>query len=151
MPLDLHDDVGFAYAAPAEGVSTREARAMLPAQSPHPTAADALGRVVALVRGLATADPGLIRIGMLDELHVPYRLQLIPRADEAMAAGLDAGAWAVTVSGAGSGLIALCSPADAAEVGAAMHGAFDDGSGDSECVGFAVRPSMVGVQRLELE
>jgi homoserine kinase len=66
-----------------------------------------------------------------------------------MSAGADAGAWAVTVSGAGSGLIAMCDPKDADAVGAAMHEVFDAGTGDPECVGFAVHPCGDGLVRID--
>ena len=107
-----------------------------------------LGRLAALIRGLAEGDADLIRIGVNDELHVPHRLPLIPSSMAAMSAATDVGAWAVTVSGAGSGLIAMCDPDVADSVAAAMHGVFDAGSGDPECVGFAVRPSMEGLERV---
>ena len=67
----------------------------------------------------------------------------------AMSAGTDAGAWAVTISGAGSGLIAMCDPDDASAVAAAMHEVFDAGTGDPECVGFAVRPCGDGLRRVD--
>lgn len=145
--LALHEDVGFAYAAPSASVATSEARALLPRRVPHRTAAASLGRLVALLRGLAECNPELIRIGVKDELHVPYRLPLIPGAMAAISAGIDAGAWAVTVSGAGSGLIAMCAPRDAVEVAAGMHEIFDAGAGDPECVGFPMTPSATGLVR----
>lgn len=147
--LSLSERVGFAYAAPAAGVSTAEARALLPKQVPHKVAAGSLGRLVALVRGLAEANPELIRIGVIDELHVPHRISLIPSALVAISAGVEAGAWAVTVSGAGSGLIAMCDPDRAEDVAAAMHRVFDAGAKDPECVGFAVRPSLGGLHRVD--
>lgn len=149
MGLTLHEDVGFAYAAPSAGVATSEARALLPGSVPHKTAAASLGRLVALIRGLAECNPELIRIGVKDELHVPFRLPLIPGALAAISAGVDAGAWAVTVSGAGSGLIAMCAPSDADAVARAMHEVFDARVGDPECVGFALSPSMSGLTRVE--
>lgn len=148
MGLDLSDRIGFAYAAPAAGITTDEARRILPAQVPHKVAAAGLGRIVALVRGLAEANPDLIRIGVKDELHLPHRLPLIPGAMAAISAGVDAGAWAVTVSGAGSGLIALCEPSDAEEVSQAMREVLDAGRGDPDCVGFVVRPDFDGLRRL---
>lgn len=150
MGLSLSPDVGFAYAAPASGVSTDEARRILPKQVTHKVAAASLGRILALTRGLAEANPDLIRIGVKDELHLPYRLPLIPGVMAAISAGVDAGAWAVTISGAGSGLIGLCSPEDADTVAAAMHEVFDAGVGDPECVGFSLRPDFEGLQRLAL-
>jgi homoserine kinase len=146
--LPLSEDVGFAYAAPATGVSTAVARAALPRQIPHAVAVSQLGRLTALLRGLEDADPALIRVGMDDELHVPYRLPLIPGASRAIAAGYDAGAWGVTISGAGSGLLALCMPEAADVVAAAMRQAFDSGAGDPQCVGFAMRPDFEGLSRV---
>lgn len=149
MGLELSEAVGFAYAAPAAGLSTDMARGLLPKQVSHGLAAVSLGRIVALVRGLAEGNPELIQIGVHDELHVPHRLSLIPRAGKAIAAGTEAGAWAVTVSGAGSGLIAMCDPADADAVAAAMHGVFRADDSDPECVGFALRPCPDGLTRVE--
>lgn len=146
--LSLSEEVGFAYAAPAARVSTEEARRILPATVPHKVAAASLGRIVALTRGLAEANPELIRIGVKDELHLPHRLPLIPGVMGAISAGMDAGAWAVTISGAGSGLIALCPPERAEGVADAMHAVFDAGGGDPECVGFGVRPDFDGLRRI---
>ncbi len=147
--LQLSESVGFAYAAPAAGLTTEQARDVLPEQVPHRTAADSLGRLAALVQGLAEGRADLIRVGVTDELHVPHRLPLIPCAAAAMAAASDAGAWAVTISGAGSGLIAMCEPDEAAEVASAMRMVFDADTDDAECVGFPVQPDFQGLQRLE--
>lgn len=146
--LALSEAVGFAYAAPAARLTTEAARRVLPKTVPHDTAAASLGRLAALIRGLAEGRVDLIQIGVRDELHVPHRMPMIPGAAAAMSAATDAGAWAVTISGAGSGLIAMCDPERAAEVAAAMHEVFDAGAADPECVGFAVRPDFHGLQRL---
>lgn len=146
--LQLSEDIGFAYAAPAARLTTEAARKVLPKTVPHKTAAASLGRLAALLRGLAEGRVDLIQIGVRDELHVPHRLSMIPSAAAAMGAASDVGAWAVTISGAGSGLIAMCEPARAADVAAAMHFVFDAGTNDPECVGFAVRPDYEGLQRL---
>lgn len=147
VPLELSSEVGFAYAAPAAGISTRAAREALPATVEHATAVRELGRLTALLRGLATADPELVRIGIQDELHVPHRLPLIPGAVNAISAGYDAGAWAVTISGAGSGLIALCARSDAEGVARAMHRilAPDDAA---DAVGLVLTPDLNGMRVL---
>ncbi len=116
----------------------------------HDLAARALARATALVHGLASADPELIKIGVADELHVPHRLPMIPGAYNAIGAGYDAGAWAITISGAGSGLIALCDPANADEVAAAMRMVFCKGSEDPDCAGFAAEPDFEGLRRLPI-
>jgi len=146
LPLELSGEVGFAYAAPSVGVSTAAARTALPRQVGHDVATAGLGRLTALLRGLATCDPDLIRTGFEDELHVPYRLPLIPGAANAMGAACDAGAWAVTISGSGSGLIAACAPEAADQVAEAMNEVFLAGGDDPECVGFALKPDLEGVR-----
>jgi len=146
--LHLSDTIGFAYAAPAMRLQTHAARSALPKKVPHKTAAAQLGRIAALIRGLAEGRPDLIRIGMKDDLHVPYRLPMIPNAAAAMSAAIDAGAWAVTISGAGSGLIALCDPDEADSIAAAMREILSAGVDDPECVGFSVRPDQEGLRRL---
>lgn len=148
LALEMSQDVGFAYAAPAVGLGTTEARAALPHQVPHHTAVAELGRLAALLRGLALGDPELIRMGVEDELHVPHRLPLIPGAFGAIAAGYEAGAWAVTISGSGSGLLALCAVEDAPEVAEAMRQVFVMGADDPRCVGFELRPDFEGVARV---
>jgi homoserine kinase len=148
LALELSRDVGFAYAAPAIGLSTTEARAALPRLVPHHTAVAELGRLAALLRGLALGDPELLRVGVEDELHVPHRLPLIPGAFGAIAAGYEAGAWAVTISGSGSGLLALCAVEDARQVASAMREVFALGVDDPRCVGFELRPDFEGVARI---
>jgi homoserine kinase len=146
--LALSEEIGFAYAAPAMRLRTQSARDALPKQVAHKTAAASLGRIAALIRGLAEGDPDLIRIGVKDDLHVPYRLPMIPNAPSAMSAAIDAGAWAVTISGAGSGLIALCELDKADEIAAAMRDILSAGVNDPECVGFSARPDYEGLRRL---
>ena len=148
VPLELSSRVGFAYAAPATPMSTRDAREVLPPTVDHATAVRGLGRLAALLQGLATADPELCHIGLEDELHVPYRLRLIPDAYDAMAAARAAGAWGVTISGSGSGLLALCAPSDATEVARAMHQVFAVEDGGPGCVGFPIEPDLVGTVQM---
>lgn len=148
LPLELSDAIGFAYSAPSAPMSTSAARAALPKVVAHEIAVAALGRLEALTRGLALGDPELICIGFQDQLHVPYRLPLIPAAGDAMNAGREAGAWAVTISGSGSGLIAACPPEAAADVAHAMREVFAEGDDDPECVGFALKADLEGARRM---
>lgn len=148
--LELSDEIGFAYAAPAHPLSTRRARQALPDQVPHGEAVGARARAVALVRGLATGEPRLLREAVRDEMHVACRLPLIVGGEAAVETGYRAGAWAVTTSGAGSGLIAMCDPDVADRVARAMRLAFAEASGPGAafCIGFAVRPEPDGLARL---
>src|SRR5690606_4230077 len=97
--LPLSDALGFAFAAPSVAIRTSDARAALPPAVPHALATRNAARALALAHGLATGDPGLLRTGFNDELHVPHRLPLIPRGREALQAALDTGAYAATISG----------------------------------------------------
>lgn len=148
VPLNLSSRVGFAYAAPLEGVSTRKARRILPKEVGHDVAVRSLGRAITLVQGFALGDPELIRIGVEDELHVPYRLPLIDSAEEAIAAGYEAGAWAVTISGAGSGIIAMCDLENTEAVSDAMCIVLSLAVGESNCLGFSPAPDHEGLTRL---
>ena len=105
--VELHPELGFALAWPPEPLPTAEARAALPADVPHGAATENPRRLALLLHGLRTADARLIRLGGEDRLHVPYRLPLIPGAARAIAAARDAGAHLATISGAGSGLVAI--------------------------------------------
>lgn len=144
MRLPLSDRIGFVFAAPGAGVSTRRARTVLPQHVPHSAAARNLGRLAALLHGLATADPESIAVGFSDELHMPYRLPLIPRANAVLEAAVDAGAWAATISGSGSGVIAACSHDVEAPVGKAMMEAFGGRRAGAES--FVLRADMHGAQ-----
>jgi len=99
--------VGFAVAWPREPLETPRARAALPATVPFADAAENPRRLALLLEGLRTGERELIELGGEDRLHVRYRLPLLPGAERAFAAARAAGAWMVTLSGAGSGLVAL--------------------------------------------
>lgn len=145
LPLHLSDEIRFVFAAPHAIVSTKAARKALPAQVLHAVAAQSVARGIALVEGLAEADPELLRVGFADELHVPYRLGMIPGGSHAMQAALDAGAWAATISGSGSGLIAVCQDGNEAEVRDAMASAFSAATAQP-ALAFVMHPDFAGAQ-----
>lgn len=124
VPLPVSPRIGWVYAAPGSVLATSEARAALPAEVPLQAAIRNAGRLSLLIPALATGDGPLLARAMEDELHVPYRLPLVPGAVEAVAAGKDAGAWAVTLSGAGSGLLAAVRPGTETLIGEAMAQSF---------------------------
>jgi homoserine kinase len=140
MRMALSPELGFAFAAPAAGVATQRARAALPQQVPHSAAARNLGRLAALLYGLANADREAVAAGFNDELHVPYRLPLIPDAAAAMRAAVDAGGWAATISGSGSGIVAVGPAGSEPGMLDAMRTIFRTGDG------FVARPDPHGAQ-----
>ncbi|MGQ0815439.1 MAG: homoserine kinase [Gemmatimonadota bacterium] len=145
LQLHLSEAIGFVFAAPQAIVSTKAARQALPEQVPHVVAARSIARSVALIEGLAEGDAELLRIGFGDELHVPYRIGMIPGGAPALDAAIAAGAWAATISGSGSGMIAACARGSEEPVRAAMAAAFEAATAH-EPIAFVAQPDFSGVQ-----
>ena len=118
--LTLHRSIGIALAVPELIVPTRLARERLPIEVPRAIVIQQAQRAAALVHGLVHGNADLVDYGMDDRLAVPVRKHLIPGFDAAVEAGLDAGAWGVTISGAGSTLVAITDTAIADGVGEAI-------------------------------
>jgi homoserine kinase len=92
---------------PQFDLPTRQARAALPAQVPHPDAVYNLSRAVMTIEALRSGDLDLLGAAMQDKLHQPYRIGLIPGAENAFKAARSAGAAAVVLSGAGPSILAV--------------------------------------------
>jgi homoserine kinase len=108
---------------PAYEYLTATARAALPTEVPLRDAVYNLGRSMLVIEALRTGDDGLLAHALNDRLHEPFRFPAIPGARAARDAALRAGAVAVTLSGAGPGLLAFARHHHA-EIGRAMEGAF---------------------------
>jgi homoserine kinase len=102
---------------------TERARAILPTEVERSAAIYNMSRAVMVTEALRTGDLELLGRAMTDRLHQPYRIPLIPGAEQAIEAARNAGAAAVALSGAGPSLIAFTSKCDPA-VGAAMCSGF---------------------------
>ncbi|HEX9728415.1 MAG TPA: homoserine kinase [Gemmatimonadales bacterium] len=122
-PLPFHGDLAVALAVPEKSISTKAARDLVPTAFPRETAIAQATRSAALVIGLTTGDPDLIRFGMDDRLAVPHRKGLIEGFDSAVRAALVAGAHGVTISGAGSALVAIVPSGRQEQVAEAMAAA----------------------------
>ncbi len=90
---------------PEFNLSTKAARQALPKQVPFKNAVGNVGNTALMVSALQSGDMDLLGKVCRDGLHQPYRLPLIPGAGQAVQAGMDAGATAVVLSGAGPSLI----------------------------------------------
>lgn len=144
MRMPLSSSLAFVFAAPDVMVATAAARAALPAVVPHRVAVRNSGRLAALLYGLAHGDAAALQIGLGDELHVQYRLPLIPGAPAAIEAARTAGAFGATISGSGSGLIAVCPLDRENAVLLAMTTAMSRGAVTAD--GFIVNPDTQGAQ-----
>lgn len=107
---------------PEISLSTRQSRAVIPPQIPIQDAVFNIGRTALAVEGFRTANFKMLAEALQDRLHQPYRLKLIPGAQEAVDAAYELGAR-VVLSGAGPSLIAF-TPADFEEVESVMVKAF---------------------------
>ncbi len=96
-----------AVVMPQVELSTEQLRAALPAQVSMADAVANLSRTALVVEALRDGDLDLLARVMHDRLHIPYRKSLIPGYDAALTAGFDAGAAAITLSGAGPSIIAF--------------------------------------------
>jgi homoserine kinase len=136
--LTLHRDLAVALAVPSAAIPTREARDLLPADVPREVAVQQAARAAALVLGLTWGDPDLIDFGMDDRLAVPHRRRLIRGYDAAVAAALEAGAYGVSISGAGSALVAVAAREDVVPVAGRMAEALTAAGNRAEPLGAKV-------------
>ena len=81
--------MGWVYAAPGVPLSTERAREALPERVDRVAAVRNAARLALLLPSLAAGDGPALATAMEDELHVPFRLPLVPGASEARVAGLD--------------------------------------------------------------
>jgi homoserine kinase len=121
--IEIHA-LDVAVAVPDFNLPTHAARAALPGQVSLPDAVFNLGRTALVVEALRSGDLDLLGKVMFDRLHQPFRLPLIPGAEAAMKAALQAGAAVAVLSGAGPGVAAF-GRGDMAPVAEAMRLAFE--------------------------
>jgi homoserine kinase len=81
-----------------------------------------LGRVATFVAACATGDQAALRLATDDRLHQPTRLAAVPETARALAAALEAGAWAAWLSGSGPTMAAMCERSRADQLAAALPG-----------------------------
>ena len=103
VPHDLHAVV----CVPDQHLPTELARKVVPKEVTLGDAVYNVGRAALLLTGIVQADEALIRTGMNDRLHQPYRATIFPAMTPIMEAALAAGACGSALSGAGSSILAL--------------------------------------------
>jgi homoserine kinase len=108
VPFPIPGRLRFVAATPDFALSTEVARKVLPSAYPREQVVENVAQCGRLMLALATDNLDLLRGGLIDFLHEPYRLPLLPGADEVSRAAVAAGAVTVTVSGAGPTLLAWC-------------------------------------------
>jgi len=101
-------------------IATHDARRVLPEMLPRREAVNNVQRVAVLVAAFAKREAALLKFGVQDWLHQPYRKALIPGFDDILAAAYEAGALAAFLSGSGSTLLAIGSKRQARKIAQAM-------------------------------
>jgi len=129
---------------------TRVARSAIPKSIPQSDAVFNISHSILTTEALRTGDLDLLRIAMRDKVHQPYRLPLIPGAEEAIKAADKAGAVTTILSGAGPSLIAFSpSPQKNHEIANAIQSAF--GSQGLLCEQFFPEISSSGAEIIPLD
>jgi homoserine kinase len=105
---------------PEATTSTDRSRRTLASDVARSDAVHNLGRVAQFVLALERDDPELLAGATDDLLHQAVRLAAVPHAAEALAAGVDAGAWCGWLSGSGPTIAFLCDAARATRVTASL-------------------------------
>jgi homoserine kinase len=105
---------------PQRETSTQRSRHALPATVSFADAAFNVGRTALLVGALAAGDVDALRWATADRLHQDLRLAASPGSRDALARGLEAGAWCGWLSGSGPAVAFLAGEGDAETVAAAL-------------------------------
>jgi len=100
-------DLGVVVAMPDVLVSTKEARAVLPAEVPVKSLVFHVGNASCLAHGMATGDIDLIGRSAKDVVFEPARAHLIPHIKEAESVAMSLGASASFLGGSGPCVISL--------------------------------------------
>ncbi|MGI6365135.1 MAG: homoserine kinase [Bacillota bacterium] len=145
LNLNLPQHLSLVACIPDFSLSTQAARAVLPETVPHGDAVFNLSRTALLLAALARDRLDLVELACQDRLHQDHRKKLIPGFDAVVAAALEAGALACTLSGAGPTMLAFVSAdTDGGEVGRAMAAAF--GSRGVAARSVILNPDLQGVR-----
>lgn len=94
--------------APSFELRTRRSRQILPKAFELKDIVFNTSRVALLTAAFCTGDFSLLKKGMQDKIHQPYRGKMIPVMEKVLGSAIDAGAYGAFLSGSGPTLAALC-------------------------------------------
>lgn len=106
--LPASDSLVWVVCIPEFELETAKARSVVPREVSLGKAVQNMAWLGALVAGLSLDNDTLLRQGLQDGLHQPYRQTLVPGMPEVMQAALAHNALGCVLSGAGPTLLALC-------------------------------------------
>ncbi len=115
----------FAVWIPETELATKTARGVLPATYSRADAIFNLSRAALLVAALASGNFSALSEALRDKIHQDYRAPLVPGFAEISSAAMSAGAYGVTLSGAGPSILAWLPEENSAIVKAMRRAASD--------------------------
>jgi homoserine kinase len=118
--IPWHETIIPVLAIPDFELSTAATRQTLPTSYSRSDIIFNISHLGLLLRGLESGREDWLRSAMQDKIHIPYRKNLIRGFDAVRKAALDAGAYELTISGAGPTLLALTGPNRASALAQAM-------------------------------
>eukprot|EP01120_Amphizonella_sp_Union-15-10_P017362 TRINITY_DN9619_c0_g1_i1.p1 TRINITY_DN9619_c0_g1~~TRINITY_DN9619_c0_g1_i1.p1 ORF type:complete len:319 (-),score=36.28 TRINITY_DN9619_c0_g1_i1:53-1009(-) len=109
ISLPVHSSVVAVVVTPVLSLSTKKARGVLPPSYSVQDTVFNLQRIPFLLAGLAQCSKELIRIGIQDRIHQPYRAKLVPGLEEILDLNNQevSGLLGVCLSGAGPSILAF--------------------------------------------
>jgi len=129
--IDFPEDLKFVVAIPDFELSTEKARSVLPKEIPLKDGIFNLQRASLFLASIINKNYELLKVAMEDRFHQPYRKSLIPNFDKVIQYAYQAGALGVSLSGAGSSMVAL-SDKNFEEIGKSMVKAFEEAGINAE-------------------
>lgn len=105
--IPIKNDLIFIALVPNFELSTSQAREVLPKEIPHDLGVYNVGRASMLISGLIRGDNSLLKIGLADKLHQPYRGKLIEGFDDIISKSYDSGSLGCYLSGAGPTIMCI--------------------------------------------
>lgn len=105
--MPISDLIKFIAIVPDFELSTEMARSVLPKMIPHKEGIYNVARVSLLLSAFATGRMDLIKEGLNDRLHVPYRSALIPGYQKVVDHAYQTGAIGCFLSGAGPTIMCM--------------------------------------------
>ncbi|MFQ5940607.1 MAG: homoserine kinase [Nitrososphaerales archaeon] len=136
--IDAPEDLALCIAIPRIDVphkKTEVARRVLPAQASLKQLTSNVANACTMVAGFILGDVNLISSAINDAIVEPARMHLIPGYEEVKKNALDAGALAVTISGAGPSMIAFTKvQQDTEKICRAMEEGFKNSAVDGKAI-----------------
>lgn len=105
--IDIVDDIHFTVIIPNYKTNTEEARKILPKELPLPKVVENTSHALLLINALKNNDLQNLNLFINDNIHVPYRKELIKEYDSIKELCYKNGAKGFTISGSGPTMLVI--------------------------------------------